>query len=100
MLVLVSWGSDILTWEVDVLGFEARLWCQQQAPGMSLLLLQGRGKNGLGERLYPEGYLQLAKPEDLWKWERRFVPLLACLLLGYIWARSIFTAPGKVYKRG
>lgn len=22
MLVLVSWGSDILTWEVDVLGFD------------------------------------------------------------------------------
>lgn len=34
------------------------MWCQQQAPGMRL---QGRGKNGLGERLYPQGDLQLAK---------------------------------------
>lgn len=28
------------------------------------------------------------------------MPLPACLLLGYIWACRIFTAPGKVYKRG
>lgn len=57
----------------------------------------GQGKNGLGERLYPQGDLQLPKQEDLCRWERRFVPLLACLLLGYIWVCSIFTAPGKVY---
>ena len=59
--------------------------------------LQGRRKNGLEERLYPQGDLQLAKQEDLPKREGRFALLLACLLLGEC---SIFAATGKeVYKR-
>lgn len=58
--------------------------------------LQSRRENGLEERLYPQGDVQLAKQEDSLKREGRFALLLACLLLGYSWGVQYF----RSYRKG